>query len=263
MSVQRELDVPRPPRAQAPSLSQEHQSRSTHKGGTSSYLYLVHPGLRVSLLSPHVPPVLGAEAAETSVTHSALGCPACPQSCGSYPNVPSFPSGPQVGGIHRAVASLWTRGVGEGPAQAGQRVWTREGHSARPETVAPCPGLPQAHSGLLFPDSSSWGKSQYHLYSADPPGAGRNHSPGESLTAQGHAASESLWQHSWLPPRAQPHPKTPKGACGGKERSADEAHASSGDPAHRQGGAQNSTAPQGAAPQVLQGAQDNGGQDFR
>lgn len=172
-------------------------------------LLLVHPGLGVSLPAPHVPPVLGAEAAKTSVTHSALGCPACPQCCGSYPNVPSFPSGPQVGGIHRAVAPLWTRGVGEGPAQAGQRVWTREGHSARPETVAPCPGLPQAHSGLLFPDSSSWGKSQYHLYSADPPGAGRNHSPGESLTAQGHTASESLWQHSWLPPRAQPHPKTP------------------------------------------------------
>lgn len=39
MSVQRELDISWPPRPQAPSLSQEHQSCSTHKGGTSSCLY--------------------------------------------------------------------------------------------------------------------------------------------------------------------------------------------------------------------------------
>lgn len=78
-----------------------------------------------------------------------------------------------------------------GPSRRGQAQRTKSAHPK--ETVAQCPGLPQEHSGLLFPANPSGGdpRGSQHLCSADPPQSRKKPQPGEGLTAQGHTASES------------------------------------------------------------------------
>lgn len=75
-----------------------------------------------------------------------------------HPSVHSSPSVPRVGGSHsggRSTVGPW--GVGEGRAQRTKSLGWGGAHAHPEETVAQCPGLPQAHSGLLFPDSPSGG----------------------------------------------------------------------------------------------------------
>lgn len=97
--------------------------------------------------------------------------------------------------------------VGEGQAQARQRVWARKGHGARPEeTVAQCLGLLLAHSGLLFPEGPSGGIPS-SISALLPLSARRNTAQGgvtQCLSHSGHIHGH--------PARAQTHPETLKWA---------------------------------------------------
>lgn len=178
---------------------QEHKSHDD--GGTGSPP--VCPDLLVSLASLKSL-CLGRGRRELCNPRSSR-TPGLPYPCAQFPFWASS------GGIHKGGSTPGPKGVGEGQARAGQRVWTREGCSARPEeTVAQCPGLPQAYSGLLFPDSPSWWKSRQHLRSADPSVQGETTGQG-GPDCLGHTVSESLWQHPWLPTWAQPSRRHPKG----------------------------------------------------
>lgn len=153
--------------------------------------------------SAHLPPVFGTEAGETSVTHTALGHPACPRCCGSLACPTPMCPVPHLDlkwvGFIRGGASLWAprvwgrgrprldkgSGLGRGTVPA-QRQWLK------------CPGLSQAHSGLLFPDSPSWGNPS-SISTLLTPQCREKPQSREGWTAHGHTASESLWQHSQLP----------------------------------------------------------------
>lgn len=137
-----------------------------------------------------------------------------------------------------------TQECGGGAGPGGQRVWTGRAQCPPGGDSGSVSSLPQTYSGLLFPGSPSWWKSQQHLRSADPSAQGETTVQGQPAFL-GHTASESLWQHPQLPTRPSPA-ETPKGASGSKARIAGKANANAGDATQQ--GAQNHTAPQGAAP---------------
>lgn len=180
--------------------SPSRNTRATRDGGTGSLP--VHPDPPVSP-PPSRPSCVGGRGRRSSVTHAAPGRPAYPT------HVPSSHLGlKRVGFTGGLLAG--TQGCGGGAGPGGQRVWTGRAQCPPRGDSGSVSSLPQAHSGLLFPDGPSWWKSQQHLRCADPSVQGETTAQGRPACL-GHTASESFWQHPWPPTRPSPAGDTQRG----------------------------------------------------
>lgn len=181
------------------SWSQEHKSQLSSKGS--------HQIPTRTLRSPGVPHLHPNPSSVQGGRRRVL----CLQCCGFRVGLTSLCMVPHRGlkwvGFTRGVLHSGPQGRGRG-RPGGQRVWAGEGHSAHPEeTVAQCPGLPQAHTGLLFPESPSGGNPNNISALLTPSGQ-------EETTAQGGPdySGSHILSHSGnaqhCPPRPQPHQET-------------------------------------------------------